>query len=287
MEERGRWLKGAAFLILFGLFQSLGSVAVRECVGSVPYVQLLGLQATGALLCLLPWLLRRGWSGLASARSGALVLRGWVVWGALGCLFFSLGLLGVGDAVLLSNLAPLFVPFIAWIWLGQRPKAAVWASALVGFLGVYCVLDPANGSWNIGWLVGILGGLLMGLSYLQVETLGTTEPAQRVIGYTLATVSLSSFAWTFGYWTPMSLFCWSMTGIASLCLVGTSLTLIQGLMMGPAAELSPFTYSSVVFAYVWGVLLYDQQLGWTQAAGVALVVCAGSIALHWRTDSSR
>jgi len=277
-----RWAVGAGLLILFGLFQSLGSWALRECRAEVPALQLLFLQSGGALVLLSPWLLREGWRGLQTSRALAHVLRGWVVLSALSCLLFTLGRIPLGTAVLLSNTAPIWVPFLIWLIRRRVPHISIWASALVGFFGIFLVLHPQTNGWNLVSIVGLLGGLLMGLSYVQVELLGTSEPASRIIFYTLSTLFLSLLPFVLSNWSPMSIGCWWLSGAAAVALSCTSICLIVGFLMGPPAELGPFTYFSVVFAYLWGVLFYSEDLSLVQACGIVLVVAAGSVAMHWR-----
>lgn len=277
-----RWAVGAGLLILFGLFQSLGSWALRECRVEVPALQLLFLQSGGALTLLSPWLLWNGWKGLQTTRGPAHVLRGWVVLSALSCLLFTLGRIPLGTAVLLSNTAPIWVPFLIWLIRRRAPHSSVWVSALVGFGGIFLVLQPQTDGWNLVSAIGLLGGLLMGLSYVQVELLGTTEPAPRIIFYTLGTLFLSLLPYVLSSWCPMTTSCWWLSGAAALALACTSICLIVGFLMGPPAELGPFTYFSVVFAYLWGVLFYHEALSPTQLCGIVLVIAAGSVAMHWR-----
>jgi drug/metabolite transporter (DMT)-like permease len=56
--------------------------------------------------------------------------------------------------------------------------------------------------------------------------------------------------------------------------------LSRGYGCAPAAQIAPFTYTSVVFAAVYGWLFWQELPGWTSAVGTLLVVVAGVLAMR-------
>src|SRR5690349_17761617 len=76
-------------------------------------------------LCLLaPWLLlRSGVAGLRTQRLPGHLLRAAFGLTSMYCFFYGIAHLPLAEAMLLTYSMPLFIPFIAWIWLGERPPA--------------------------------------------------------------------------------------------------------------------------------------------------------------------
>jgi len=56
--------------------------------------------------------------------------------------------------------------------------------------------------------------------------------------------------------------------------------LSRGYGCAPAAQIGPFTYTSVVFAAGYGWLFWHELPGWTTVAGTGLVVVAGALAMR-------
>ncbi|MBM7092956.1 EamA family transporter, partial [Streptomyces sp. S12] len=62
------------------------------------------------------------------------------------------------QAVLLYNTGPLFIPLVAWLWLGERLRPATLAGLALGFLGVLAVLQPGTRGLDPLALIALTGG---------------------------------------------------------------------------------------------------------------------------------
>jgi drug/metabolite transporter (DMT)-like permease len=58
------------------------------------------------------------------------------------------------------------------------------------------------------------------------------------------------------------------------------LLLTRGYGVAPAAQVSPFTYFSVVFGAVYGYLFWGETLDWLFVAGASLIAFAGVMAVR-------
>ncbi len=63
------------------------------------------------------------------------------------CLFYSWGHLPLAQAALLKQTAPFFMPLIAFWWLGESVPKIVKLAILVGFIGVFLILNPQEGGF--------------------------------------------------------------------------------------------------------------------------------------------
>ncbi len=70
-------------------------------------------------------------------------LRGFVIAGCATTFFWALTVLPLAEAVTLSFIYPLIVPFAAWIGLSERVKAQSLIAAVVGFAGVVVATQGA------------------------------------------------------------------------------------------------------------------------------------------------
>ena len=96
-------------------------------------------------VCVLgPWLLSQGRAALATRRLRGHLWRSF--FGILGMytLFYAISHLTLAEALLLNYSSPLFIPFIAWLVLRERPPALLIPASLLGLAGVALIVKPAS-----------------------------------------------------------------------------------------------------------------------------------------------
>jgi drug/metabolite transporter (DMT)-like permease len=195
------------------------------------------------------------------------------------CFFYALGNLHLADGMLLKMTAPLFMPLIAWTWLGERARRLTLWALPVGFVGVAFVISP-EGDFNWVALIGLLGGALAALAKVTIRRLGRTEPTTRVVCYfaLFATpVSAIPLFWT---WQTPNL---NEIGLGLLVgLFGASgqFLLSRGYAVASATNVSPFTYFSVIFGASYGYLFWGETLSATFVIGALLIALSGVMALR-------
>jgi drug/metabolite transporter (DMT)-like permease len=252
---------------------------VKALSASLPNEMVVFLRNIFGLLLLSPLIL----SSRATLRQTKVahlhLLRAGAGLSAMYCFFYALGNLKLADGMLLKMTAPLFMPVIAWSWLGERAKRlALWAIP-VGFVGVALVLTP-EGDFNWIALIGLLGGALAALAKVTIRRLGQSEPTIRVVCY------FALFA------TPISaiplLWSWQTPGLHEIglgLLIGLfgasgQFLLTRGYAVASASHASPFTYFSVIFGAIYGYLFWGESLNHTFVAGALLIATAGIMALR-------
>ena len=153
------------------------------------------------------------------------------------------------------------------------------AAVLTGFAGVALVLRPTIDQDQL-WhgLVGLGSGLIAAMAYLQVTALGRIgEPGERVVLYFAITgvVFGAAIALLSGGLTAHSL-----RGLALLGAIGVLATLGQWMMTqayatGATLGIAALQYLGIVFSFLFGMLIFDEQLTVLSAAGMALIITAG------------
>jgi len=127
---------------------------------SVAYA-VLGRYVFGSVFALAVW----GWQGrpkLTRDMLPAHLTRGVLIAATAYLFFFSLTRLGLAEAITLSFIAPLLIPPLAHLFLGERMRGPVLLAALLGFAGVLITVQGApsfDGDRGSG-LAAILGAAL-------------------------------------------------------------------------------------------------------------------------------
>lgn len=228
------------------------------------------------------WQLHRAKLSPFGSRPGLLLFRGLVGSLALVCFYAAVAHLPLGEATVIHQTAPLFTAcFAAWL-LREPLERRVLLAIGVCLCGVVLIARPAAlGSaaaaaaldWRYAF-VALLGAVLSAIAYVAVRRLGRSEPAVLVVFYfPLVTVPLAApFAMAQWVWPD---------ALGWLCLVGVGcatqfaqLAMTKGLALLPAGRATAIGYLQVVFALLFGVLVFgDRPDGWSWL-GIA-VVAAG------------
>jgi drug/metabolite transporter (DMT)-like permease len=261
------------------LFAGMG-VCVKVASRSVSNEMVVFFRNASGLAILLPWVLHRGMPGMATRCLHLHLLRAVSGLAAMYCFFFAIGRLGLAEAILLNYTMPLFIPFIALLWLREPIRGPVAGAIGVGFLGILLILQPGPGLLKSAAAVGLLSGVLAALAMVSIRRLTRSEPATRIVFYfSLAATALSVVPMAWGWQTPDPRL-WLPLLASGVFATGGQFFLTRGYSHAPAAQVGPFIYLAVVFAGVVGWLGWGEVPDPLSLAGMVLVCLAGAMALR-------
>jgi drug/metabolite transporter (DMT)-like permease len=273
---RGALLVSSAAL----MFASMGGL-VRLAAAQMPNEQVVFFRNLFGLLVLVPVVWQRGGRiELKTAHPGLHLIRSLFGLAAMYCFFYALSVLPLADAVLLNFTAPLFIPFVAMLWLGERVSRRIAAAIIIGFTGVLFILRPGSGLYGGAALIGLASGAFAGVAMVSLRKLSDTEPALRVVVYYGLICTLVSSVPLLLRWRPVDPHLLAILAAAGGFATTGQYLLSRGYGCAPAAQIGPFTYTSVVFAAAYGWLFWQELPGWTTVAGTLLVVIAGALAMR-------
>ena len=226
-----------------------------------------------ALALLLPWVISKGLGELKTQRWGGHMLRAAFGVTAMYCFFFALGKMVLADAVLLNYSSPLFIPLIAWLWIGEKPPWIIIPASILGIIGIAFIVKPGgDGLVSFPALIGALSGVLAAAAMVSIRRLSRTEPTIRIVFYfsLLATIiSAIPLAWG---WKTVSPHTWlAMLGAGTFAVIG-QLGLTRAYSLATAARVGAFTYTSVVFAAGIGWVFWNEAPDLFSVFGAVLVV---------------
>lgn len=207
--------------------------------------------------------------------------RGLSGFAALMLFFYAIGALPLAAAMTLNYTSPLFLAFLSTLVLRERLRLPLFLGIVLGFAGVVLLLRP---TWHqdqlAAGLMGLTSGFLAGIAYLNVRQLGQAgEPPLRVVFYFTLLCTVGGGLW-------MTLHTFHSVGLEDFLLLlglGATATLAQLAMThayrdGETLVAGSLAYSAVVFASLWGMLLWGENLALSSWLGIALIVISGIIA---------
>ena len=271
-----------AFLCV-AIMSAFGKAAVRVSTGTIVF-----FQNFISLLLFLPWALRHGTAGVKTSRIGLHVLR--AVSGLLSqaLMFIAVKKMPLMNAVLLTNSAPLFIPLITWVWLKEKISGVVWASLLVGFLGVMLILKPSAALLsNPAALAATTAALFSAFALVTVNRLSTTETTQRILFYYFLFSSLAAAPFAFASWKILSTREWMYLIGIGVSMAISQLLIILAYRHASAGRIAPFNYSVVVFSGLIGWLVWRNAPDILSLFGVLFVSVGGILSTKFGGPDSR
>lgn len=216
---------------------------------------------------------------------------------ALWLWFLAIGYLPLATAMTLNYMAPIWISailfFTAWR-VGKRHFE--WGLALAigaSFVGVTLLLRPAihQDQW-LGAVLGLSSGILSALAYLQVKHLGQMgEPESRVVFYFSATGLLVGLVGClFGsdvHGASIRIFrMHSANGMMLLLGIGILAAMAQMAMtrayrLGNTLVTANLQYTGIVFASIWGILIWRDTLGLSSWLGILIILISGIVATFY------
>jgi drug/metabolite transporter (DMT)-like permease len=215
--------RGAAFAVAGAAAFACMSACIKLAGADLPNPVVVFFRNLFALVVLLPWLLANARSGvsLKTERFGMHLLRAATGLGAMYCFFYALSQLQLASAVLLNYSQPLFLPFIAWVWLAERPAARIYPAIIIGFVGVILILKPGLDWAGPAGLAGLAAGVLAATSMAAIRRMSTTEPTRRIVLYFCVLGTLISAGPAFVYWQTPSPMQWlALFGAGAIATAG-------------------------------------------------------------------
>ena len=226
--------------------------------------------------------------GLGAIRSRN--FRGQAVRAATGLtgMVFTFGavmLLPLAEATTISFTVPIFATVLGALVLKEPTGRHRWAAVIVGFFGVLIVVQPGSGHLPlIGALVALISAVLISVVAIQLRQIGR-------IDHPLTTVFWFSFL-SMGPMTLIYPFCAHRHDIMTfVILVGTGLVggvaqiaFTAALKFAPVSAVMPMDYSSLLWATIYGWLIFGVLPSQWTWFGAPVIIASGFYVVvreHW------
>ncbi len=201
-----------------------------------------------------------------------LIMRGMTGSAALLIYFYTLQRLPLATAVTVQYLAPLFTVLFAAFLLKERIRWQQWIFMLLSFSGIVLIRGFNPDFPTTLLLLGVLAAALSGFAYNAVRKAGETEHALVVVFY-LPLVTIPVI-------TPFAAANWIMPeGEEWLLLIAVGVLtqiaqvyLTRAYQMAEAVVITPYTYLGIVFAILFGIIIFHEQYSLTGYLGMGVVL---------------
>lgn len=202
-------------------------------------------------------------------------------------------LLPLAEATTIGFTTPIFATILSVIFLREFVGVHRWIAVLIGFCGVLLVTRPGSASIPpFGALVAVGSGLQSAIISIQLRHMGKTEFATTTVFYfalfsVLVTGAIMLICtalgggWAgYGFHPHRGVALWSLIGLGVSGTLG-QVALSSSLRYGAVSMLVVMDYSNLIWATVFGLLIFGELPAASTWSGAPLIIGSG-LYIAWR-----
>lgn len=273
-------LKGATILIGAAALFTFGVALIKLAGERIPVVQLLFLRQLGMLVMLSPALVKNFPQNIRTNRPGLQLARIFFALIALIGGFTAAINMPLAEATSLGFAKSFFVTVFAVIILKESVGPYRWAAIVVGFIGVGVMVQPGAAGFSLYGLYALAGAAAAGLVMVIIRLLSKTETTTSILGFQVFGVGLVTMVPAFIVWVPPSPKEWFIIVAIGVVSFFAQKANIYAYKHGEASLLASLDYVRLLFATVFGFILFQQLPQFSTWIGAGIIIFAAIFTVH-------
>jgi drug/metabolite transporter (DMT)-like permease len=274
-------LQATVLMVTAMAFFTSMSIFIRLSAQEIHVLQVVFFRNFLALLLLLPWLMKQGFSTLRTKRFGLLLTRSTVNVIGMAAGFYSLTLIPLAEATALGFTAPLWATLGAVLILGEVIRLRRMTALVFGFIGVMIVLRPGVESVSLGSVLALGHAFVIAVTTLIVKRLTVTESTTSIVIWMVLLQSPLSLLPALYVWEWPTLTAW----LWLWCLAGAGtlghLCWTRAFTIAEVSQLQPFEFIKLPMIAILAYLVFaEQPTVWTWLGGTVIFASTAYISIR-------
>ncbi|MCW3473460.1 DMT family transporter [Limobrevibacterium gyesilva] len=212
---------------------------------------------------------------LETQLKGPLLFRGVITLAAWLCYYTAARSMPLAQLLTLYFSAPIMTTLLAIPLLGERVTAARWISVILGFLGVLIASDPFGVRASLATALVLIAAAFWGYAIILMRQIARRESSLLQMFYQnlcflVVTGTLTAFSWV----PPTTGELVLLLAVGVLGGLG-QFSLFEGARFAPASVMGTVEYSSLLWAFVLGYVIWGDIPSLPVFAGAATILAAG------------
>lgn len=213
--------------------------------------------------------------------------RSFLLFGTSVLFFFGLSQLGLADISAVMFVAPILVTALSMPLLGEKVGPRRWAGIVIGFLGALIIIRPGFGMMQSAALFPLGAACLYALYQILTRFLGRTDDAMTTLFYTASTGTLITSALVAFYWQMPDATGWVMMAALGVTSNLGHFSMIKAYQAAPAASIAPFSYVNLLWATMFGFILFSELPDLWTISGAIVIAASGLYIFHRENKRGR
>jgi drug/metabolite transporter (DMT)-like permease len=274
-------------LTLLGVFMfAVNDVMGKWLVGTYSVGQVLLLRSAAALIVLLPLMARERIALRWPQQPGLHVVRVTFSTLEVACFYAAAAYLPLADVMTYYLAGPIYVAAIAVFWLGEKLDRRQVAVIAVGFVGVLIALRPSGETLTWPALIAVAGSLFYSFLMIATRKLREARDTTLVLGQILGALLFGAVTAPFT-WVSPTVLDFGMLSLLGIVAMAAHMCINRALKIAPASVVAPYQYTLIVWAVLFGYLVFGDVLELWTLVGAAVICAAGLALLVIERDQAR
>lgn len=283
-------MRGAGYLATTMALFTLGDACTKIVGTDIPLLQYLFLRGLLAsiLIALFAWrtqalrfnLPRKDWA-LLLMRSGAEMVA---------VYFFLSALLRmeIANAIAVLQVLPLTVALGATLFFKEPMGKWRVLAILIGFCGTLLIVRPGPSGFSTESIYVLITVAFVTVRDLSARRMSAAVPSlMGALVMALVVTTVSGIAILPDQWTPVSNRTGGLIVLAGFLIAGGYLFSVMSMRVGEITLIAPFRYTSLIFALIFGLLIFGDWPDNLTLLGAAIVIGSGLFTLYRETRAKR
>ena len=277
---RNATLTGIALMMLGVFLYSCNDALGKYMLTTYTVWQMLVIRATAALVLLAPFIWQQRAAFRNIPRPWLQVVRVLLSTAEVVMFFWAVTYLPLADTITFYLAGPIYVTALSPLLLRERVGWRRWTAVIVGFVGVIITLNPSAATLTWPALIALVGSFFFALLMISTRYLRGTPDIVMATSQIGATFVLALIFAPFG-WVSPSLLDTSLMMLLGVVGVVAMLSVNRSLKLAPASVVVPYQYTLIIWAVIFGYLVFNEVPKPHVVVGSIIIVAAG-LYIFWR-----
>lgn len=267
-------VQGAIWIVMAGVFFTAMSAFIKVAGSRIPVIEILFVRQLVLSLIVWPVIAHDFRGAFVTSNFKLHIFRIGLALVAMIAGFTATVHLPLADVTALAFTKSIFVTLFAILILREHVGLHRWVATLLGFAGVALMLRPSgDGSFYYG-ILAIVSAAAAGLIMVIIRKLAQNEKLSTIMAYQSFGVGAVLLVPTIWLWvTPTWFEALLLLLVGFTSAVGQSMNIL-GYRAGEAAVVAPMDYLRLLYASLFGFLIFAELPTLQTLAGAAIIVAA-------------
>lgn len=259
---------------------SLMSLIIKMLGAHLHVTQILLIRQIGMIIIVAPAVISDFPGVLRSNRPGLHITRIFFALIAMLGGFSAVIHLPLADATAIFFAKSFFVTIFAVLILKESVGVYRWGAVIIGFLGVMLMLRPGGENFSIYGLAGVVGAAGAAVVMIIIRILAQTDRPKTILSFQALGVGLLMVVPGIYYWQWPTLNEWLLLGVLGLVSYFAQKGNIYAYKWGEASMLASLDYVRLLYATLFGYLIFDSFPSISTWIGAGIIVAAAIFTVH-------
>ncbi|MEO0636533.1 MAG: DMT family transporter [Pseudomonadota bacterium] len=189
--------------------------------------------------------------------------------------FYAFTVLPLTQVYALIFATPLLITVLAVPILGETIRLRRGLAVAIGFIGVLIVLRPGSADLTLGHAAAISVAIFGSAGALIVRKLGRGERTAVIVLYPLYAMVVIMGVLQPWVYQPLPLRDLAAMGVVGLMALAGQFLIVMSYRVAPAAVVAPMQYTQILWATLYGFVLFEELPDRWTIIGAAVIILSG------------